>query len=140
MRRLTGWASLLIVAAVALSGCSSGTRASDPAGTAVREAHTSVAALVLSVQLLIEGKATPQVTEVSLEQCREDVAAAQQELLTATDADPQRGALAWAAVTGAADTLVALGDRGAAELGPPELAQLEAAERALAVAARELQA
>lgn len=125
---------------LALSGCSTGSRASDPAGTAVREAHTSVAALVLSVQLLVEGRTTAQLTQVSLEQCREDVAAAQRELLTSTEADPQREAVAWATVTAAADTLVALGNRGAAELGPLDLDQLESTERGLAAASRELQA
>jgi hypothetical protein len=140
VRRLKGWCSLLIVAAVTLSACSSGSRASDPAGTAVREAHTSVAALVLSVQLSLQGKATTQVTQVSLEQCLEDVAAAQQEVLTATDADAQRKAVAWAAVKSAADSLVALSDRGADGLGQPELDRLKAVEGALAAASRELQA
>ncbi len=99
-----------------------------------------MAALALSVQLLLDGRSTAQVTQVSLEQCLEDVAAAQQELITATDADPQRRATASAAVKTAADTLVALDGRGAAELGPPDLDQLRAAEQALAAAATELQA
>ncbi len=140
MKRLVACCWLLIVAALTLSGCSSGSRASDPAGTAVREAHSTVAALVLSVQLLLDGKATAQVTQVSLEQCLEDVAAAQQDLITATDADPHRRAVAAAAVKAAGDTLVALGNRGAGELGPPDLDQLEQAEKALAGASRELQA
>jgi hypothetical protein len=140
VKRLKGWWSLLVIASLALSGCSSGSRASDAAATAVREAHSTVAALVMSVQLLQDGKATPQVTQVSLEQCLEDVAAAQQELVTATDADPQRRSVAAAAVKNAADSLVALGNRGASELGPPDLDRLEDAEQALAAAARELQA
>jgi hypothetical protein len=138
--RLKGWCSLVAILLLTLGGCSAGSRAPDPAATAVREAHSSVAALVLAVQLLQEEKATAQVTQVSLEQCLEDVAAAQQELITATDADPQRRAVASAAVKTAADTLVALGNRGAAELAQPDLAQLQAAEQALAAASRELQA
>jgi hypothetical protein len=135
-----GFCSLLTVIMLALSGCSGGSRASDPAGTAVREAHSAVSALVLSVQLLQDGRATAQVTQVSLEQCLTEVAAAQQSLVTATDADPQRRAVAAAAVKAAADTLVALGNRGAAELGPRDLDQVEAAEQALAAASMELEA
>jgi len=138
--RLKGWCSVLIVAALMLSACSNGSRASDPAATAVREAHSTVAALVLSVGLLLDGKATAQVTQTSLEECLEDVAAAQQALITSTDADPQRRATAAAAVKTAADTLVALGNRGAGELGPPDVAQLQAAEQALSAASEELQA
>ena len=47
-----------------------------------------MAGLVLSVSLLLDGKATAQVTQVSLDQCLDDVATAQQELVTAADADP----------------------------------------------------
>ncbi|HEY3548249.1 MAG TPA: hypothetical protein VGK17_19420 [Propionicimonas sp.] len=140
MERHLRWWSVLAVVVLALGGCSSGSRASDPAGTAVREAHSSVAGLVLSVQLLLDHRAIPTVTQVSLEQTLEDVAGAHQELLTATDADPQRRAVAIAAVQEAADTLVALGRRGAAELGPPDLERLQKAEQVLAAAARELQA
>ena len=140
MKRHVRWWSLLAVVVLVLGGCSSGTRASDPAGTAVREARSSVAGLVLAVQLLLDHRAIPTVTQVSLEQTREDVAAAQQELVTASDADPHRRAVATAAVQVAADTLVALGQRGAADLGASDLERLEQAERALAAAAKDLQA
>jgi hypothetical protein len=99
-----------------------------------------VAGLVLSVQLLQDGRATAAVSQVSLEQCLEDVSAAQQALVTATDADPQRRATASAAVREAADVLVALGSRRAEELGPSDREQLQKAERVLADAAAELQA
>ncbi len=140
MGRFLTWCSLLTVVVLALSGCTSGARASDPAAAAVRDAHSAVASLVLSVRLMVDGEATTALTQVSLEQCLTDVAGAQQELLTATDADPRRRAVANAAVRTAADTLLALDNRGAGELGASDLARLEQVEQVLAAAARELQA
>lgn len=140
MGRLVGWCSLATVLVLALSGCASGARASDPPGTAVRDAHSAVAGLVLSVRLMLDGKATTEVAQVTLEQCLDEVAAAQQELLTATDADPGRRGVASAAVGTAAETLAALGNRGGGELGASDLARLEQVEQVLAAAAKELQA
>lgn len=143
MGRLKVRCSLLVVvvaAMLAFTGCASPNRADDPAASAVREAHSSVSALVLALGLLLDGKATTQVTQVALEQCLEDVAAAQQELVTATDTDPDRRAQAGTAVGTAVDTLIALDNRGAGELVADDLARLRQAEQVLAAAATGLHA
>lgn len=140
MGRLMGWCSLVTVLVLALAGCAGGDRSDDPAATAVRDAHSSVAGLVLSVSLLLDGKATAQVTQVALDQCLDDVATAQQELVTAADAEPARRTAAGAAVRTAVDTLVALGNRGADQLGPDDLARLRQAEESLAGVVAELHA
>lgn len=138
--RLTGWCWLVAFLLLGLSGCASGERADDPAATAVRDSHSAVATLALAVRLHLDAKATAQVAQVSLEQCLEDVALAQEELVTARDADPARRNQARAAIGAAVDVLVGFEDRVAADLGEPELARLEQAEQVLAAAAVELDA
>jgi hypothetical protein len=130
-----------IVAAVVLvlTGCT-GERAGDPSASAVRDAHSSVASLVLAVGLLLDGRATVAVTQVALEQCLEDVGTAQQELATSSDADPRRRSTASTAIASALQALVALGDRGADELDRGDLGRLEQVERDLAAVAKDLSA
>jgi len=132
--------SFVVVIVLALTGCTSAARASDPAASAVRDAHSSVASLVLAVRLLLDDRSTGAVTQVALEQCLEDVASAQQDVVTATDADPHRREVASTAIRTAVDALVALGARGAGELNRDGLDHVEKVEQALAAAARELSA
>lgn len=131
---LVGW----LLAAIVLSGCAGGARATDPPAAAVRDSRSAVASLVLTLDLQLAQRATEQLTQVVLEQCLEDLGAAQQELLTASDADPVRRATAGRAVGAAADILVALGTKGAGELDAGDLAQLQQVERDLATTAQDL--
>jgi hypothetical protein len=122
------------------SGCTSEARTTDAAGTAVRDTHSAIAGLVLALQLRIQDRATTPMTQVSLDRTLEAVATAQQELLTATDTDPQRRTAAAQAIHAAAEALVGLGDRGAGELTQADLAALQKVEQDLAAAAKELRA
>ncbi len=132
--------SAFAAAVLVLTGCSSDARTTDAPGSAVREAHSAVAGLALAVRLELDDRATAPMAQVTLDQTLEAVAAAQQELVTATDADPQRRSEAAAAVRKAVDVLIGFGDRGAGALTRADLQALQDAERELASTAGSLHA
>jgi hypothetical protein len=136
--RLVREVALLAATMLVLSGCTSGDRASDPAASAVRDAHSSVASLVVSLHLLLDERTTQQVTQVALDQCLEDLATAQSDVVTATDADRDRREVARKAIAAAVDVLVGFGSRGAGELNASDLSALEQVDRGLVAAEQEL--